>query len=651
MKRIAKKYISVAMAAVMLILISMGNVSLASAEADLGVLGTYEGERKNIQNFKRGTYFDKGSVFEVKFRYDVVDKNAALYGRGFNNTLQYRVFDTGWNGWQTTYVGPNGYDQTGTVALPQSGDTHTIYIPINAIESKYTGTKDIYGINLQTGDIGNSKITILSQKILGDVVCEGAEFTATGSWKKFSGGNMRLDSSSSGKAVLRPDAWNIEVCQFSVNGFTNPTVDVTVNYPDVIDGYVQAEILVDGKPVIENYVIPGKAGTMTYTTELPLGTTSFLVCYDECKVTKIHVYDNTEEEPSEVTGKSAEVINQNMNPCWNLGNALDSFDPYTGNDVGERLWGNPVVTQKIFQQVKKAGFRSVRIPVSYLNKVDENGEIDEDYLARIKKVVSMAKNSGLYVIINTQYDGGDGVPGQWIDISQTGNNLKNIKKKFTKMWQQIAYAFQDVDQHLVFESMNEVKVSGETDAKIQAAYKNINALNQAFVDAVRSMGGYSPERCLIIPGYNEEIDLTAKNYGTEKGFQVPVDSKPNKLILSVHFFEPYDFTKNPDSSKTTCTMAELRAIRTQFEKIKNVTNLPVFVGAYGAVDKDNVYDRADYLNRVRYEASRLDITLAYWDNGNYGHMGPDAFAIFDRLRNEVVEDGEILISAIMGTYE
>ena len=69
------------------------------------------------------------------------------------------------------------------------------------------------------------------------------------------------------------------------------------------------------------------------------------------------------------------------------------------------------------------------------------------------------------------------------------------------------------------------------------------------------------------------------------------------------------------------------------------------------MDKDNVYDRADYLNRVRYEASRLDITLAYWDNGNYGHMGPDAFAIFDRLRNEVVEDGEILISAIMGTYE
>lgn len=648
MKKMMKKIIAAATTVVMAVTMLSGNVPKASAEVDLNTLGTYEGEWTYISTTNKANYFDKGSMFEVTFRYDVVDtkttaKDGTVVDVDFNDTLEYQVFDSNWNGWQRTYVGPNGYDKTIAINTPQVGDTYTIQVPFAAIEAKYTGTEDIRGINLQTGEIGDSKITILSHKIVGEVVQEGAEFTAVGSWIQGSGGTMTLNATSKGKASIYTNEWYVDVSQFSVSGFTNPTVDVTVNYKTRPTNNVQAEILVNGKALSENRVIPRKTGSMTYTTELPEGTTSFWACYAGCTVTRIHVYDNTEKEPAEVTGKTGEEINASLDPCWNLGNSLDAVDKSTGI-VGETTWLNPVVTQKTFQAVKDAGFNSVRIPISYFDKVDSNGNIDEDYLARIKKVVSMAKNSGLYVIINIHHDGGVGVTGTWLDISKTGSQFEAIKSKFTKMWQQIAYTFKDYDQHLVFASMDEVMISKCYDTAPDPAYQNINALNQAFVNAVRSVGGYSPERCLMLPGYNTDINLTVANYGTANGFQVPIDSAPNKLILTVNFYDPYNFTTNMASGVTTCTAAELRAIGTQFDKIMSVTDLPIFIGEYAAMDKGNDADRADYLARVRAEAVSRGISTAYWDNGGYNRGGS---AIFDRQSNEITESGEILLAAIM----
>lgn len=649
-KKEFKKIISAITAAAMLITMSIGNASTASAEYNIGTLGTYQGEWEYISTCYKSDYFDKGSIFEVTFRYDEVDpkttaKNGTEIDVDFNGTLEYQVFDNSWNGWQRTYVGPNGYDKTQAMDVPEVGDTYTVQVPISDIEAKYTGTGEVRGINLQTGEIGDSKITILSQKVVGDVMVEGEEFTITGYWKMHTGGSMKLSSGSEGKAAVDTNEWYVDVTQFSTSGFTNPTVDVTVSYPNLDFSEAQAEIFANGKLVSGNRVQPRKKGTMTYTTELPAGTTSFQACYNYCIVTKIHVYDNTEPEPEEVTGKRAEEINKMLNPSWNLGDALDSV---ANGKVNETAWGNPVVTQKTFQAVRDAGFRSVRIPVSFMDKVDSRGNVEEEYLARMKKVVSEAKNCGLYVVLSMQHDSSENVSGKWLDISKTGSAFTAIKKKFTGIWQQVAYAFKDFDQHLVFQAMDQVMIPKCYDTAPSPAYSNINALNQAFVNAVRSAGSYSQERCLIIPGYNTDINLTAANYGTSNGFQVPVDSKANKLILAVNFFDPYNFTLNTgQNSVTTCTAAELREIGTQFAKIKSAASLPVFVGEYGAKDKKNVLDRADYLDRVRKEAEKRDITLAYWDDGDYSKFG---FAIFDRQSNEMTEDGEVLLSAIMGNY-
>src|SRR3990170_2770779 len=71
------------------------------------------------------------------------------------------------------------------------------------------------------------------------------------------------------------------------------------------------------------------------------------------------------------------VTTANLGKGWNLGNSLEATGrgkfPYTSSM--ETNWGNPVVTQQIFNGIAAAGFKSVRIPVSWMQYADRNNVI------------------------------------------------------------------------------------------------------------------------------------------------------------------------------------------------------------------------------------------------------------------------------------
>lgn len=59
-------------------------------------------------------------------------------------------------------------------------------------------------------------------------------------------------------------------------------------------------------------------------------------------------------------------VASDMGAGWNLGNALDAY-----NSIGgcETAWGNPVITKELIDTVKSAGFHTIRIPVTYMNRI------------------------------------------------------------------------------------------------------------------------------------------------------------------------------------------------------------------------------------------------------------------------------------------
>ncbi|WP_143318290.1 cellulase family glycosylhydrolase [Clostridium sp. HBUAS56017] len=351
-----------------------------------------------------------------------------------------------------------------------------------------------------------------------------------------------------------------------------------------------------------------------------------------------------------------------MGAGWNLGNQLEATD---GNgNPSETAWGNPTITKTLIKKVKEAGFRTIRIPVSYLNKIGSapNYTIASSWLTRIKEVVDYAYSEGLFVIINMHGDGYPTVSGSWLLCNS--NDQATIKAKYQKAWEQIANTFSNYNERLIFESMNE-EFDGTYTPPNRTYYSNINAYNQIFVDTVRQTGGNNSARWLLIPGWNTNIDYTVGDYG----FVIPTDnyrsntipSSEKRIMISAHYYSPWDFCGD-QSGKTTqwgqtskdstkkSTWGQEDYLNSQFKAMHDkftAQGYPVVIGEFGSVDKtnddstNNTY-RAIFTQKVCSTAKNYGAVPVVWDNGYNGQYG---FGLFNRSNATVTQQG--IIDAIM----
>ena len=359
---------------------------------------------------------------------------------------------------------------------------------------------------------------------------------------------------------------------------------------------------------------------------------------------------------------NASQLVADMGAGWNLGNSLEA----SSNGIpSETAWGNPTVTQALVDRVKAAGFKTIRIPVSYLGDIGPGPSytINSSWLNRIQEVVNYAYNRGMYVVINMHGDGYKSVTGSWLICDSS--NQTTIRDKYQKVWQQIASRFQSYNEHLIFESMNE-EFDGTYGTPTQPCYSNINAYNQIFVDTVRRAGGTNGSRWLLVAGWNTNIDYTTGNYGfvlpTDQFRSSSVPAAEKRIMISVHYYSPWDFAGEENGNITQwgrgatnpskkSTWGQEDYLDAQLKLVYNAfvaKGYPAVVGEYGSIDKsssdsaNNRY-RADFARAVVSTAKKYGAATVYWDNGNNGQYG---FGLFDRRSATVTHQG--LIDAIMG---
>lgn len=360
---------------------------------------------------------------------------------------------------------------------------------------------------------------------------------------------------------------------------------------------------------------------------------------------------NSKDTAKKWTELDQTQITEAMGLGWNLGNQLEAS---SGGLPSETCWGNPEITKELIDTVKAQGFKTVRIPVSYLDMIGDGPDykIDTDWLDRVQEVVDYVVDNDMFAIVNMHGDGYYTVDHSWLLCAEDDDKQTEIKDKYGKVWTQIADRFKDYDQHLIFESMNEEFNNdyGKPDAN---AYENINAYNQIFVDSVRATGSNNEKRWLLLPGWNTNIEYTA---GDDYNFKIPTDNgckaDGKRIMISVHYYDPFNFTI--DENKTA---------RTQWGKyaVKNYDNwgqedyvdsqmallnekfvsqgYPVVIGEFGAQDKTEKF--ADYNEFRRYwseylikAAKKNGVICVYWDNGYNGNKG---FGIIDRNSLEITQ--------------
>ena len=340
-----------------------------------------------------------------------------------------------------------------------------------------------------------------------------------------------------------------------------------------------------------------------------------------------------------------------MGMGWNLGNQLEAS---SAGIPSETAWGNPVIKEELIKTVKEQGFKTVRIPVSYLLKIGEapDYKIDEEWLNRIQEVVDYVVNNDLYAVVNMHGDGYYTVDKGWLLCVEDDEKQVEIKAKYEAVWKQVAERFKDYDEHLIFESMNEEfdNTYGKPNAK---GYENINAYNRIFVDTIRKTGSNNAKRWLLIPGWNTNIEYTAGNYG----FAIPTDSlceaEGNRLMISVHYYDPYNFTldENMTSAKTQWgkyatenfdNWGQEDYVDSTMKRLNDTfvsKGFPVIIGEMGVQDKSHVSEsfgeyRRYWTEYVIKAAKDNGCTPIYWDNGWNGEKG---FGVIDRASCTVTQ--------------
>jgi endoglucanase len=322
-------------------------------------------------------------------------------------------------------------------------------------------------------------------------------------------------------------------------------------------------------------------------------------------------------------------ISKEMVPGWNVGNSLEAIG-------GETAWGNPLITQTLIDSIKAAGFKSVRIPVAWSNGMDTSTfAISPTLLLRVDEVVNYVLNNDMYAIINIHWDGG------WMQPTYAKQDY--VKNRLAALWEQIAVNFRDYDDHVIFAGTNEVMVSGDYGTPTKEYYTVQNGFNQTFVTTVRSTGGRNVYRHLAVQGFNTNINNTVSY------FAAPNDVVANRLMIEVHYYDPYDFTINASSSliqwgkaatdpSQTQTWANETYVDAQFQKMRTKfidKGYAVILGEYGVIarlslgsDALNALQakcRRYYVEYVTGSMVRHGLMPVIWDNGYTGNNGLGLF--------------------------
>lgn len=341
---------------------------------------------------------------------------------------------------------------------------------------------------------------------------------------------------------------------------------------------------------------------------------------------------------ADATPEQAQQFSENLSIGWNLGNTFDAYNGYS--ELGAALdletsWCGAITTKDVIDSIRDAGFTSIRIPVSWHNHVSgDDFEINSSWMTRVNTVVDYAIEDGLYVIINSHHD---------VDKSYyypSDECYENSAHYVECIWSQLSETYKDYDEHLIFEPINEPRMVGESNewwmpadrAKTSEGIRVINELNQVFVDTVRASGGNNASRYLLIPGYCTSADGVLDNE-----FKLPEDTVANRLLVTVHAYTPYDFALQMDGrgNFTENDKAEIERLMTSLDD-KFVSNgIPVVMGEFGALDKNNLEDRIAFTEFYVQTAADHGIPCLWWDNNAFGTSGEN-FGLIRRNKLEWV---------------
>ena len=392
-----------------------------------------------------------------------------------------------------------------------------------------------------------------------------------------------------------------------------------------------------------------------------------VVCADMKKYLKVNQAAAHEDlsflDTPALPDNNAISLSRKLGYGWNLGNQMDAV---VGGVSGETYWGNEKCTQATFDNLKAKGFSTVRIPVTWMGHIGDAPEyaVETAWLDRVAEIAGYAKKAGLNAIVNVHHD--DSPESGWLCVHKAASDAdykKDMMARYKALWEQVARKFAEEGEWLIFEGYNELQDGGWgyggnlTDGGKQ--YAVINELAQTFVTTVRAAGGKNADRYLSILGYSANPSLTASN------LVLPTDSAADRLIVSVHFYDPSGYALGQNSAYTEWGHTGADGKKDPNHSEKNVIdtfrmlkdkyldkNIPVYIGECGAVNRED--ERAKSFQRYWFEfvfkaAREYGLCPIVWDSGARS-TGNESFGYIDHADGSFINDSGPVIDIMYKAF-
>lgn len=392
-----------------------------------------------------------------------------------------------------------------------------------------------------------------------------------------------------------------------------------------------------------------------------------VVCADMKKYLKVNQAAAQEDlsflDTPALPDNNAISLSRKLGYGWNLGNQMDAM---VGGVSGETYWGNEKCTQATFDNLKSKGFSTVRIPVTWMGHIGDAPEyaVETAWLDRVAEIAGYAKKAGLNAIVNVHHD--DSPESGWLCVHKAASDAdykKDMMARYKALWEQVARKFAEEGEWLIFEGYNELQDGGWgfggnlTDGGKQ--YAVINEIAQTFVTTVRATGGNNADRYLSILGYSANPSLTASN------LVLPTDSAADRLIVSVHFYDPSGYALGQNSAYTEWGHTGTDGKKDPNHSEKNVIdtfrmlkdkyldkNIPVYIGECGAVNRED--ERAKSFQRYWFEfvfkaAREYGLCPIVWDNGARS-TGNESFGYIDHADGSFINDSGPVIDIMYKAF-
>ena len=349
----------------------------------------------------------------------------------------------------------------------------------------------------------------------------------------------------------------------------------------------------------------------------------------------------------------ATKMTQKLGWGWNLGNHFD-----TSGDAISKGWGYwdgvATITAAPFNALAAAGAKTVRMPVTWTDHMDDNNVIAADYLTEVSDAVQKAVDAGLNVIVNTHHDSFETALG---DAANDEAKAAEVKALIETLWTQVANKFKNFDDKVIFETFNEIHAGDNWNGGSEAENALLNEWNQIAVNAIRATGGNNATRWIGVAGYAANIDLTIAN------LVIPEDPAKH-IMVGVHCYDPYAFCLHPMSddgstvqvnswghnanASTSVSGANEEYVIAQLYKLREAyieKGIPCYLGEYGCVwqttDNANAF-RKYYLEFFCRAANLAGIPMFVWDNNSKG-SGNEANGYLDHDTGAWLNDGATLV--------